>query len=327
MTISGIPLVGFSADIGWKIVWTIVLILGVILVLRVLGAIVIRLLGGSRDDAGHARARFWTIQGRSLATLLLVTAGILSIWFDDPQRLASVLGLIGAGIAVALQRVITAFAGYIVLLGGKVFTVGDRITLGGVRGDVVALGFIQTTVLEMGQTPGEQGAEPAMWITSRQYTGRIVRVTNDRIFDAPVFNYTKEFPYLWEELQIPITYTGDRHRAEQILLDTAQRHTAETVTRARPAFEQLRERYYIRGDLTLTPTVFYRLTDNWIELTIRFLSDLYSVRMIKDRMSRDIVEAFHAAEISIASSTYDIVGMPRLEVEVRTPVAQDPMRK
>ena len=66
---------------------------------------------------------------------------------------------------------------------------------------------MQTTIMEMGQPPPVQNADPAMWVKSRQYTGRMVTVTNDKIFDEPVFNYTKEFPYIWEEMSLPITYS------------------------------------------------------------------------------------------------------------------------
>ena len=87
-----------------------------------------------------------------------------------------------------------------VVLGGNTFTVGDRITMGGVRGDVIALTFTQTKIMEMGQPPAVQGADPAMWVRSRQFTGRIVTVTNDKVFDEPVYNYTREFPFIWEEI-------------------------------------------------------------------------------------------------------------------------------
>ena len=85
--------------------------------------------------------------------------------------------------AFALQRVITAIAGYFVILRGKTFNVGDRIVMGGVRGDVVALDFMQTTIMEMGQPPPVQNADPAMWVKARQYTGRMVSITNAKIFD------------------------------------------------------------------------------------------------------------------------------------------------
>ena len=78
------------------------------------------------------------------------------------------------------QRVVTALAGYVVIMRGNTFTVGDRITMGGVRGDVIALTFMQTKVMEMGQPPAVQGADPAVWVRSRQFTGRIVTVTTTR---------------------------------------------------------------------------------------------------------------------------------------------------
>ena len=110
---------------------------------------------------------------------------------------------------------ITSIAGYFVILRGSTFTVGDRISMGGVRGDVMRLGFIQTTFMEMGQPPSVPGADPAMWVKSRQFTGRIVTVTNSKIFAEPVFNYTRDFPFIWEEMSIPITYEADDAKVEK----------------------------------------------------------------------------------------------------------------
>lgn len=82
------------------------------------------------------------------------------------------------------------------ILRGGTFNVGDRITMGGVRDDVIALGFIQATILESGQPPAAQADDTAMWVRSRQYTGRDVTVTNEKIFDEPVYNYIRDFPFL-----------------------------------------------------------------------------------------------------------------------------------
>jgi len=154
----------------------------------------------ARNTRGHAgnKITFWTRQGISLLTFVVGLLGFVSIWFDNPARLATGVGLVGAGLAFALQKVITSFAGYFVILRGKTFNVGDRITMGGVRGDVVALNFIQTVIMEMGEPPSVQGSDPGMWVQSRQYSGRIVTVTNSKIFEEPVYNYTRDFPYLWE---------------------------------------------------------------------------------------------------------------------------------
>ena len=97
--------------------------------------------------------------------------------------------------------------------------------MGGVRGDVIALDFIKTTIMEMGQPPTYATPGSSTWVQARQYTGRVVTVTNDKIFSEPVYNYTRDFPYIWEEMSLPVTYTADRRCAEQIVLEATQRHT------------------------------------------------------------------------------------------------------
>jgi small-conductance mechanosensitive channel len=149
-------------------------------------------------DRSNERFVFWTRQATSLITAVLLLVAIVSIWFSSSERLGTFAGLLGAGLAFALQKVVTAFAGYLVILRGNTFTVGDRITMGGVRGDVISLGFLQTRLMEMGEPPDAQSQSNPSWIRARQYTGRVVSVTNDKVFEEPIYNYTREFPFIWE---------------------------------------------------------------------------------------------------------------------------------
>jgi small-conductance mechanosensitive channel len=306
----GINWVGISAENGKKLVLSLVFIV-VVTLLRM----TIRWLVGqvfSRTDNRMEQTRFWTRQGVSLLSAIVLVLGLLSIWLNDPARLATAFGLMSAGLAFALQQVITSFAGYFVILRGSTFTVGDRISMGGVRGDVMRLGFIQTTIMEMGQPPSVQSADPAVWVKSRQFTGRIVTVTNSKIFAEPVFNYTRDFEFLWEEMMIPITYTEDRAKVEQILLEVAARHAIDPDKLDGSARQDLHRKFGIEP-LHMKPRVFFRITDNWLELNLRFVVDIHGIRDVKDAMSRDIVEAFDKEHIGIASATYDIVGFPALE--------------
>jgi small-conductance mechanosensitive channel len=178
----------------------------------------------------------------------------------------------------------------------------------------VGLGFMQTTVLEMGQSPPEQAAKPAIWVRGRQYTGRVVRVTNDKIFDSPVYNYTREFPYVWDEIVIPIHHNADRGRAEEILLSAARARTRDVIEEARPRINQLRRHYFVKGDIELEPRVYMTITDNWLELALRFVSREPGVRVLKDALYRDVLEQFSGAGISIASSSSEISIVTPLEV-------------
>jgi small-conductance mechanosensitive channel len=313
MDVFGIRLVGINAESGQKVLYTLALLALIYLLGRGANALVRSLLVTRANE----QTRFWTRQAISVATLLLSIIGFLSIWFDDPTRLATALGLVTAGLAFALQRVVTALAGYLVILRGNNFTVGDRIAMGGVRGDVIGLGPIQTTIMEMGQPPAVQGADPPMWVRSRQYTGRVVTESNDKIFDEPVYNFTRDFPYIWEEIALPIPYTADRERAEQILLSAATHFTADIQQDGREAMKEMTRRFAVQA-MSVEPRVFYRLTDNWLELSLRFLTEAHGVRDIKDAMSRRILSDLDAAGNSVASATFELVGTPPIELMNRT---------
>ena len=308
----GVTMMGATPENGRKLLLSIAFVL-----VAVYGGQAIRWLA---LKVAPKTIAFWTRQAISLLSAAVLLIGLASIWFDDPSRLATVLGMVTAGVAFALQRVITAVAGYFVILRGSTFNVGDRIMMGGVRGDVISLSFMQTTILEMGEPPGEQADAPAMWVRSRQYTGRIVTVTNAKIFDDPVYNYSRDLPYVWEEMSIPVRYSDDRARAERIVLDAALKHTAEVREMAPETIEALRKRYDL-PNLSVEPRVYWRLTDNWVEMSVRFLSRDHGTRELKDAMSRDILAGFDAAGLQIASGTYEIIGAPTIRVETAPPRA------
>jgi small-conductance mechanosensitive channel len=305
----GVKLVGVNADNGGKLLFTVGFALLVLLLSTILKRLAQVILRRRHEDY-----RFWTRQAIQVFSAVFLVVGLVSIWFDDPTRLATALGLVTAGLAFALQRVVTAVAGYVVILRGKTFSVGDRIVMGGVRGDVIALTFTQTTIMEMGQPPAVQQADPAMWVRARQYTGRVVTVTNANIFDEPIYNYSRDFPFLWEEIALPISYNSDRSRAEEILLDVARRHSVQLGDLSQEALVEMGRRYFMEK-VSTEPRVYWRITDNWVELTVRFVTREHGARDVKDRMSRDILQALDAAGIGIASATFEIVGLPTLKVE------------
>ncbi len=306
--VAGVKLLGFNEANGRKLVLTLVFFLVLYLLSKSL-RLVAKKVGGARQSIA-----FWTRQGIGLATFVLGVVGFVSVWFDNPARLATGAGLVAAGLAFALQKVITSFAGYFVILRGKTFNVGDRISMGSVRGDVIALNFIQTVIMEMGEPPSVQSEDPGMWVRSRQYSGRIVTISNARIFEEPIYNYSRDFPYIWEEMHLPISYKDDRKRAEQIILEVVERNTRDIANLAQPELDRLKRSFFIEAADT-RPRVYLRITDNWVELSVRFLCRTHDIRGLKDRISRGILSGFDDANIGIASSTYDIVGLPPIKFE------------
>jgi small-conductance mechanosensitive channel len=297
-----------------KVAFTLAFVLCVILFRLAMRGATWAMLRTRNDE----KTRFWMVQATNLASAALLLFGVMSIWFDNPERLTTVVGLFSAGLAFALQKVVTSVAGYLTILRSRAFTVGDRILMAGVRGDVISLGFVQTTIMEMGQSPGERPDDPPVWVHSRQFTGRIVTVTNDKIFEEPVFNYTREFPFIWEELRIPVRHDADWKRAEEIMIESADRNAMHTSALSRDALSRMQARYNV-PITSLKPKVYLRITENWLELTLRFLSGEHGSTEIKDSMSREILAALGKADIAIASTTVEVVRVPELKLSGEAP--------
>jgi small-conductance mechanosensitive channel len=127
LEIFGIKLIGVGAVTGRKLLVTVI-------VLAVLWTITQLVRWLIRVSVPHdTRPAFWARQFVSIAAAVITVLAIASIWFDNAQRATTVIGLFTAGLAFALQRVVTAIAGYILILRGRMYNVGDRIKMGGVR--------------------------------------------------------------------------------------------------------------------------------------------------------------------------------------------------
>lgn len=166
-------------------------------------------------------------------------------------------GVAGAGIAFALQEVIASIAGWLAISFGGYYSTGDRIQPGGIQGDVIDIGVLRTTLMECGQ-----------WANADLYNGRIVRVANRFVLKEPVFNYSAHFPFLWDEVMIPIQYGCDYHQAREIIGKVAEEVVGEYARNARQAWKDAVAKYMIE-DARVDPVVTMVANQNWIEFTLR----------------------------------------------------------
>jgi small-conductance mechanosensitive channel len=311
MEFLGIRLVGFNEATLTKIVLT-ASILAVVLVFRKLVAATVTL---ARRNA--SRRSVWVRKGVRLAVGAVAVLLLFSVWFDRPDRLATFTGLLVAGAAIASQKAILSFAGYFVIVFGKVFDIGDRIQIGDVRGDVLDVGLFKTTVMEMGVPPSLL-PDPNNWITSRQYTGRVVTFTNSEVFESATFNYSRMFDFLWEEMRIPLHYDEDHDRAEAIALEASREATAGAVEEARRQLDRMRQQFPLQP-ADLEPMSYLRLTDNWVELSVRFLVRAWGIRSTKDDITRAILARYREEGISIASASVEVARVPDLTIRAAAP--------
>ncbi|MGC9434891.1 MAG: mechanosensitive ion channel family protein [Methanomicrobiales archaeon] len=231
-----------------------------------------------------------------LFAVTLVGIAIL-IWIEDTQVLFVSYGLIAAGLAIALQDVVKNFVGGIILFSTAMYRVGDRIEIDNRFGDVMDIGLMNTTMLET-----------RAWVAGDQPTGRIVMIPNGRILSTEIVNYTKDHSFIWEELVLPLTYTSNWKRAISLIMEILTEVTAGTTARATEQIERLNEKYYLPRKV-VEPSIYLTPTDNWIELHIRYVTDVRERRAIHNQISKRLLdEVLSKPDIVVASATMEISG-------------------
>ena len=279
-----------------RLVISAVILVAALIAATLLAGLVARL---ARDSYG----RYYVRKGFRYVVVVIAAITLAVVWRPFAGQIGVVLGLFAAGVAFAAQEVIGAFAGWLNILSGRIFSVGDRVEMGGVRGDVIDITPLRTKILEMGEPRPFGETKSESWVGGRQYTGRIVAVSNKMTFTQPVFNFTASFEYIWEELTIPVRHSDDWRAAEQILLEEVRRipgaegaqEAIERVARAHPV-----------PKAEIEPRVFIRTDQRWTELAARFIVPVRSARTIKDQLTRRVLDRLAEAGIELAMDSFEV---------------------
>jgi small-conductance mechanosensitive channel len=245
---------GLSPDALDRIWDSLIAILILWLVRRIALAVIWR-----RADDVRIRYRW-----QKTTSYIVVPLGILivgRIWFEGFSSIATFLGLVSAGIAIALKDLLVNLAGWAFVLWRRPFEVGDRIQLGEHSGDVIDVRIFQFTLLEIGN-----------WVDADQSTGRVIHVPNGKVLTDTLANYSKGFQYIWNELPILITFESNWQKAKDILAEISERHAAHVTGDAAERIKEVSRRFMIFYS-TLTPTVYTSVADCGVLLSVRYLCE------------------------------------------------------
>ncbi|WP_424963631.1 mechanosensitive ion channel family protein [Ekhidna sp.] len=214
------------------------------------------------------------------------------------------LGVAGAGIAFALQEVIASVAGWLAILFGGFYKTGDRVQLGGIKGDVIDIGVLRTTLMELGQ-----------WVDGDLYNGRIVRIANSFVFKEPVFNYSADFPFLWDEIKVPVRFGSDYDLARTLIADAGEKVAGDYAAGAHGKWEEMTKKYLIE-EAIITPMVSMVANDNWVEFTLRYIVDFKKRRYTKNELFKEILKSVEKTngKVQLASATFELVSMPEVNL-------------
>ena len=240
------------------------------------------------NDNRYKAKKFSSFIGYVLTIILIAV-----VYSDKIGRFTVALGVAGAGIAFALQEVIASFAGWLAIIFGGFYKSGDRVQLGGIKGDVMDIGILRTTIMEIGQ-----------WVDGDLYNGRIVLVANSFVFKEPVFNYSSDFTFLWDEIKVPIEYGSNYDKAKQILLNIGKEVAGDLSQKSKEQWNALEKKYRLE-DTQTESMVSLIAKDNWVEFTLRYVVNYKKRRLTKTELYTKILKEVDATngEVKFASST------------------------
>lgn len=214
--------------------------------------------------------------------LLFILIG--EIWIESVGSFATFFGLVGAGLAIALKDPLANIAGWAFILIRRPFEVGHRIEIGGVAGDVIDIRFFQFTLNEINN-----------WVDADQSTGRIIHIPNGKIFQESQANYTEGFSYIWNEMNVLVTFESNWKKAKTIVNTII---TQETEYLSESASKRLMEasKKYMIYYANLTPIVYTSVKDSGVNLALRFLVNPKKRRGTEQKIWEAILEQFAVCE-------------------------------
>ena len=244
--------------------------------------------------------RFGRADARYKVRKFIVFLGYLTILFflgllfeDRLGRLTFAIGVVGAGVAVALQDVLASIAGAFSIRFSTLYAVGDRVQIGDSRGDVIDIGLLRTTLMETGN-----------WVSKDLYNGRLVRIPNSMVLKGTVFNYSQGFQFIWDEIKGQFTNSSDCSFAREMLLRVAKESIGDYLIEAQASWKNISDNFRIANS-SLEPIVTLVVNSALLEFGLSYVVD-YTKRTAKeDELFTKIVEevAKSNGRLQWASST------------------------
>lgn len=248
--------------------------------------------------------RYKSQKGIEMIGYFLIILITITYFTGSIKDFGLAIGLLSAGITITLQELILSIAGSFYIFFVRVYKPGDRIEINGIKGDVIDIDSIYTTMMEIGQ-----------WVSSDNYSGRIVKLSNAFVFKGPVYNYSQDFPFVWDEFNLPIHYGSDLELAKSIVISVAQEQLSQYVKESIADWKGVVEKFYIE-DAQVNPTLAITMTDNWLQFNLRYIVDYkkrrYTKNLLNEEIGKRILET--NGKVSLASATFEIVKIPTVNI-------------
>ena len=264
---------GISPESQKNILYSILILVG----LSILRYFLLKLIWKLTEDP-KTRYTWKRALSFTMGVLLIILIG--RVWIHAFGQFGAFLGLLTAGLAIALKDLLTNIAGWIFILTRKPFIVGDRVQIGEHAGDVIDIRLFQFSLLEIGN-----------WVDADQSTGRIIHIPNGKIFSVAQANYSAGFQFIWNEMKVLITFESNWQKAKEILQTIVGNHAEATSESAENKIREASKKYMIFYQY-LTPIVYTKIEQSGVLLTMRYICDPRKRRVSESSMWEDVLKTF-----------------------------------
>jgi len=243
-----------------------------------------------------------------MAGFWLFALGIaLSIIAGDLRALLGSLGLVGLALSWALQTPIESFTGWLLNSLKGYYRVGDRIAVGEIFGDVYRIDVLTTTVWEIGG-PDRPGGQ----VSAEQPTGRLITFPNNEILTGTVVNLTKDFPYVWNELEFMLAAESDIDYALDVVNRIADEVLKSNMHKPAHRYAAILNAKGLQATVPDKPQLYVSLSEAGASITIRYLVNARQRRPSQSELTRRILSELHKPEHASRIVAY----YPRRQVQM-----------
>ena len=266
--------IGISPDVQINIIVSLIIALSIIFLRFLLVKLVIQ-------NIQDLNQRYQWRKFSLYISVFIILLFLAFNWLGLIGSLGTFLGLLTAGIAIALKDPIVNVVAWLFILIRQPFKVGDRIQIGNQAGDVIDIRIFQFSLIEIGN-----------WVDADQSTGRVIHMPNGIVFTTPQSNYTAGFVHIWHEIPLLITFESDWKKAKKILTEIVNKHGVQITDAAEKQIKAAAKKFLIYYS-KLTPIVYTAIKDSGVLLTLRFLCDPRKRRTTEESIVEEVLEEFH----------------------------------
>jgi small-conductance mechanosensitive channel len=275
-----IPLGQKDIDLSRRLLRGFALIVGILATAK---AVKVYAIGRLED----AVTRFTLERIQNLVVSLMVVVTIASVVFVNWYAALTALGVGSIIVGLAVQTPMKSFIAWIYILVRRPFQVGDRIKIGDATGDVIDVGYLDTTLWEFG----------GQYLSTDHPSGRVIRFPNEKVLDSMVWNYSWPlFPYIWNEIKFQVAYQSDLKFVSETMQRIVEEELGEDMMKRVEVFRELLARTPVDElEVRAHPRVIFRADEmTWIDAIVRYLAPPREAGTIKTRLIPKLLAALNA---------------------------------